>query len=386
MSKKLKIVMQTTYYHPHISGLTLYFQRLAEDLVALGHEVTVITARHDSDLEEEEIIKGVKVVRINPLIKINKGIIMPSIIWRSFNYIKHADVVHFNLPALESLPLSIIAKLTKTPIVTTYVCDITLPKFFLSDVLDKVTDIIHTWSLRLADKTASFTLDFAQNSRVMAPFSPTSQEVYPHVEIQEEKEQGIQLLEKNKSTPVIGMATRFAADKGIEFMLGAIPYLLKKYPKLKIAFAGNPSAIGEEKYKYMLNELFSQHEDRIILLGQLAPNQMPTFYRHLDVLVVSSTNSTEAFGMVQVEAMFEGTPVVATNLPGVRIPIQVTGMGEIAKIADSEDLAKQISKVLNSPKKYIQSVGKLKDIFNNKSTVKRYLQIYTDAMQPKTAK
>lgn len=380
MNKPLKIVMQTTYYSPHISGLTLYFQRLAEDLAQAGHQVTVITAKHEAELASQEIINGVNVIRIDPLIKVNKGIIMPAIIWKSFRYIKDADVVHFNLPAIESLPLSIIAKLTRTPIVTTYVCDITLPKFFLSRLVDKAIDWIHIWSLKLADKTVSFTLDFARNSRIMANFAPTSVEIYPHVEINSGESKEIPVLDNIKTKPLIGMATRFAADKGIEYMLRALPLLSYQYPDIKLAFAGNPSAIGEERYKLMLNKLFAKYQDRIIILGQLEPEQMPEFYRHLDVLVVSSVNSTEAFGMVQVEAMFEGTPVVATDLPGVRVPIEVTGMGEIADIANSSSLADRIKQVLEAPQNYYKPVGKLKEIFNNKRTLTEYLEVYRQAI------
>ena len=54
---------------------------------------------------------------------------------------------------------------------------------------------------------------------------------------------------------------------------------------------------------------------------------MGSFYTCIDVLVVPSINSTEAFGLVQVEAMMMGVPVVASDLPGVRVPVQKQGWG-----------------------------------------------------------
>ena len=53
----MKILMQTTYYYPHVSGLTIFFQRLAESLARQKHEVTVVTSLHDQKLPRTEKIK-----------------------------------------------------------------------------------------------------------------------------------------------------------------------------------------------------------------------------------------------------------------------------------------------------------------------------------------
>ena len=76
--------------------------------------------------------------------------------------------------------------------------------------------------------------------------------------------------------------------------------------------------------------------------------------------------------------MLEGTPVVATDLPGVRVPIQTTGMGEIAKIADSEDLARKIVNVLNKKKSF--STAALSK-FKKQSVIETNLQLYKDLLK-----
>ncbi len=369
--------MLTTYYHPHVSGLTLYFQRLAEEYVELGHNVTILCAQHDKNLKNKEIIKGVKVIRTPYLFKINKGMILHKIIIDAWKPLKEADVLHNNLPSIEALPVVILAKLFRKPIVTTYVCDITLPKFFGSKLLDKIIDINHHLVLRLSDTVASFTLDFAKHSRVLKGYYKNTVEVLPIVELNKKHIIKINELE-NSPHPRIGMATRIAADKGIDYMVNALPTIWKIFSTAELFIVGTINAVGEEKYLEKLKPLFNKYEDKIHLLGQIDPNAMPYYFKNIDVLVVASTNSTEAFGMVQVEAMLEGTPVVATDLPGVRVPIQTTGMGEIAKIADSEDLAKKIISVLNKDKSY--SMDALHK-FNKKSVIETNLNLYKDLLK-----
>jgi glycosyltransferase involved in cell wall biosynthesis len=79
---------------------------------------------------------------------------------------------------------------------------------------------------------------------------------------------------------------------------------------------------------------------------------MAAFYPNLDVLIVPSLNSTEAFGLVQIEAMMNGVPCVASDLPGVRQPVMNTGMGKIIPIGNSAALAEAILDILAQPDQY----------------------------------
>ncbi|MEK9179539.1 MAG: glycosyltransferase family 4 protein, partial [Patescibacteria group bacterium] len=89
---------------------------------------------------------------------------------------------------------------------------------------------------------------------------------------------------------------------------------------------------------------------QVTFLGKLSKSQLSAFYSFIDVLVLPSINKTESFGMVQAEALLSGTPVVASNLPGVRVPIQLTKWGFISEIGNTESLATQIDKALHLKK------------------------------------
>jgi glycosyltransferase involved in cell wall biosynthesis len=149
--------------------------------------------------------------------------------------------------------------------------------------------------------------------------------------------------------PVIGMAARFATEKGVEVLVNALPQILGKYPQALVQFAGPyQNIIGEEAYSARLMPQISRFEDEghWKFLGSLNPEEMAAFYPNIDVLVLPSLNSTEAFGLVQIEAMINGVPCVASNLPGVRQPVLRHGMGKIVPIGDSRALADAVIEVV----------------------------------------
>ena len=156
-------------------------------------------------------------------------------------------------------------------------------------------------------------------------------------------------------SPVIGMATRFATEKGVEILLDALPGILEKYPRAQVLFAGQyRDVMGEQAYFERLMPVIKQYEQagNWKFLGNLDLTQMAAYYPNLDVLVVPSLNSTEAFGLVVLEAMLNGTPCVASALPGVRQPVRMHGMGRVAEIGDAAGLAESILDVLDHPEKY----------------------------------
>src|SRR5690606_34161671 len=118
-------------------------------------------------------------------------------------------------------------------------------------------------------------------------------------------------------------------------------------------------------------------------LGALHGAELTAFYKNLDVLVIPSLNSTESFGLVQIEAMINGAPVVSSNLPGVRQPVTMTGMGQVVPIGDHEALARAIIEVLDNHEQYQRPAGVIADSFSPQQTAAEYVRLFEELMQGK---
>jgi glycosyltransferase involved in cell wall biosynthesis len=180
-------------------------------------------------------------------------------------------------------------------------------------------------------------------------------------------------------SPVIGMASRFASEKGVEILLDALPRILESHPNAMILYAGQyEDVLGEEEYAQRLFSIIKKYQARgqWKFVGVLSPTEMASFYPNLDVLVVPSLNSTESFGLVQIEAMINGVPVVASDLPGVRQPVGITGMGRIFPVGDSQGLASALISLFEQPSKYVSDQDEVAKKFTSDAAAVAYEDLY----------
>jgi glycosyltransferase involved in cell wall biosynthesis len=186
---------------------------------------------------------------------------------------------------------------------------------------------------------------------------------------------------------VIGISARLASEKGVEILLKALPIVLKEFPNVLVLHAGPyEDIIGEEDYAERLAPLFQRYKEHYKLLGTLHGEELTAFYKSIDVLCICSLNSTESFGLVQIEAMRNGVPVAACNLPGVRQPVAMTGMGEITSAGDHEALAKALINILREKKKYVQDKQLIANSFDPSETAAAYLALFNDLRNGKLSR
>lgn len=376
----MRVLVALTYYRPYTSGLTIYAERLAVGLAARGHHVTVLTSQYDPSLPQHEVLRGVNVVRVPVAARISKGVIMPTFGIEATRLALTHDVLSLHMPQFDAPGLALRGRLQGKPVVLTYHCDLQLPPGLFNRIVDRVVQVSNLAAGMLATKIVAYTDDFATHSPYLSRFRHKVEIIPPPVEIPDSDDADVEAFRQryNLQGPVIGMAARLAAEKGVEVLLGALPAILNKYPNARVLFAGPfEQVLGEEAYARRLAPLFEQYRNNWTFLGTLSQRELATFFRACDAVTVPSLNSTESFGLVQVEAMLCGTPSVASNLPGVRQPVIQTGMGKVVPIGDAAALATALLEIIDNPDTFHRSREHIAERFSTDRTITEYEALFT---------
>jgi glycosyltransferase involved in cell wall biosynthesis len=353
----MHILMALTYYRPHYSGLTIYAEREARALVARGHQVTMLTSRFDRSLKEHEFRDGVEVIRPKVWFHVSKGVIMPSMPAWAWKLARRADVVHLHVPQLDAAPISIICKLLHKPVILTYHCDLRLPRGVVHTIANQVSNLANSITAALADIVVTNTRDYAESSAFLRRYLHKLMPLYPPVEVENITSADLEAFRGKfnvqRGQRIIGIAARLATEKGVEYLAEALPAVLQRYPSARVLFVGPyQHVVGEEQYARRILSIIEPLGEHWSFLGVVTPVEMSAFFHESEVFVLPSLNSTESYGMVQVEAMSCGTPVIASDLPGMRIPVLKTGGGLLIPAASHQELAAAMIAILGDPERY----------------------------------
>lgn len=384
----MKILIVLTYYRPHTSGLTIYAERLAKAFVQRGHQVTVLTSQFDRTTALNEVVDGVRIVRVPVLFRLSKGVIMPKFGRYATRLVKEHDVVQLHLPQFDAAGIAFRGRLWNKPTVITYHCDLKMPPGFISKAANFAVHLANRLAALFTHGFVAYTKDFATHSPYLSANLKKVRVIQPPVIMPETTDQAILDFGKNHQTaehhPVIGMATRFASEKGVEVLLNALPTVGEKYPNFKVLYAGTyKNVMGEEKYYERLFPAIHQYQQQgqWEFLGNLSPFEMAAFYPNLDMICVPSLNSTESFGLVQIEAMINGTPSIASALPGVRQPVLQHEMGKIVKIGDAQALAEAIIAIADDQKSYVRDPEPIRQFYHPLQVAQQYEEFFTELLE-----
>lgn len=335
-------------YRPEIGGVEIVAEAIAKILKENNYESQVLTYNNINKLKEE-IIDEVKVKRLPTIFQ--KG----SVRW-SNKYKKnmkmesnHTDIIIFHFPSFQpEIDLLFRNKYKNAKKICFYHSDI-VGKGFLGNIYNK---LVTQSFLEKIDRIIVTSPNMKDSSKELEKFQDKI-EVVPlfvdtnHFYYREKNKRELLLSRfKNKKEKIVMYIGRLGRYKGLEYLIKAFQNLDKK--KGLVIIGKGPK---EEKLKTKAYELNLEHD--VLFLAHVPYEELPEYYSSADLFVLPSTDRGEAFGLVAIEAMACGVPVITTELGTGTSFHNIDGVtGKVIEPRNSIALAKAINEILENPNKY----------------------------------
>ncbi|HLC94821.1 MAG TPA: glycosyltransferase family 4 protein [Patescibacteria group bacterium] len=371
----MKILFVSTYFVPYLSGLTVYPYRLLRHLAAKGSSIHVLTFAHTKNLPLREKKEGISIERVSYWFKISKGFCAPFFIVSVLRSLSSSDVMIINQPSVEGLIAIVLARLLGKSVISLYHCTLHLGDSLFHRILAWVVNKVIFIELILSHHIVATSEDYVRNTMTEKLHRKTTIIAPPIISYPTSEDVQTAFARQKGGNIWIGFCGRVAREKGIEYAVGASQYI---HTPTVFVFAGpyGEDVVGEEEYYQKIKKLLITQNISHIFLGKLTDDQLGAFYCAIDVLAMCSINSTEAFGMVQAEAMLAGTPVVASDMPGVRVPISLAGMGYLFRPRDPQDLAEKLEKAIKNRKELSKKQNIAEKVFDIKKFYTKWEEVF----------
>jgi len=316
-------------------GVQEHIRGLAEALIELGHEVSVISPADDDDALPGYVVPAGRALPVpynGSVARLAFGFLSASRVrrWvREGNF----DVLHVHEPTAPSLSL-LACWVADGPIVATVHTAIPRSRAMhaaqpiLATALEKIGG-----QIAVSEAARTTLVEHLGGDAVLIP-------------------NGVSVRRFEKAEPLpgwpgtggaIGFLGRLDEPrKGLPVLLRAFELLGPDRPGLRLLIAGR----GDEEE--ILSRVPAPLRSRVVLLGQVGDADKVRMLHSVDVFCAPNTGG-ESFGIVLAEAMAAGAPIVASNLDAFRRVLRGGKAGELFENGDADDLAAAAGRLLDDP-------------------------------------
>lgn len=363
----MDILQVNKYYYPQVGGIENVVRNIAEGLP--DSYSTQVLSTQPRGFGRNEQHNGVEIRKTSSLGAVMSVPLAPTFPAHLRSMSQETDVVHHHIPN----PLSTVSQLATSTddaaVVATYHSDIVrqstalkLYRPILQRFLDSVDRILVT-SKRLLDQ-----------SQVLSPYKDKCEVVPLSVDLTAIDSESPPKFDVETTDPVVLFVGRLNYYKGVEYLIDAIEDV-----EAELLVAGD----GERRSALEQRARDRKVEDRTQFLGYVSDDKLASLYRAADLFVLPSVEPSEAFGIVQLEAMARGLPVINTSLPtGVPWVSQDGETGLTVPPRDPSALADAINELLEDDTRRQeygrQARKRVERKFSREEMIQRIQRIYQE--------
>jgi glycosyltransferase involved in cell wall biosynthesis len=354
----LRIAHLTATFPPYEGGAGRVCYYNALGLVERGHQVEVFTAAQPSNPLDNHLSASLCVHRLKPLLQIGNAPLLPGLLT-----LHGFDILHLHLPFIFGAELTWLLRLLRgLPYVVTYHNDL-IGEGSRRALFETYSRVSLPLVIGGARKIAAVTLDHALHSHAAALFEHRRNDLVDipngvdieHFKADNAARQFVRArLNLASNTPValfVGALDRAHHYRRVDLLLEAVRAL----PDLSLLIVGD----GDTRAEYEAQAQALGVSERVRFVGKIAHPELPAYYNAADIVVLPS-ELQESFGMVLIEGMACGKPVVASSIPGVRSIVRDGVDGVIIQPGSAEALTVGIGTLLASDLRAMGAAGRAK--------------------------
>lgn len=378
--KKMKILQVNKLYYPEVGGIEKTLQQVSEGLNGTVDLKVLVCQKKGPKAQEQ--VNGVRVYRAGSLGVVASVPVSLSFLWKLRQMSKNMDIVHFHMP----FPLGDLGCLLsgyRGKVVAYWHSDVVKQKRWM--VLYR--PIMETF-LKRADVILVGAQGIAEGSDYLGPYLDKCR-VVPFAVTNQVLNDGARYLGANgynREHEAIHFlfVGRLVYYKGVPLLLEAVEHLLKQDEyknKIKLTIIGK--GILEEELKQKCRD--AGMENQVEFLGQISDERLRACYEAADVFVLPSTERSEAFGLVQLEAMAYGLPVINTNVKSGVPQVSIHGQtGLTVEPNSASQLAEAMEWMLSRPQERI-AMGeaarkRVEENFTEQVLIRNLQEIYKELL------
>lgn len=318
-----------------------------------------------------------RIFRAKTWFKAYSTMVSPAMVWKLWRMRKDYSLIHIHHPD----PMAALALLLsghKGPVVLHWHSDIEKQKLLL-----RLYKPLQDWLLRRADLIVGTTSVYLEESPFLKGFQDKTLAVPIGIdEVSPDPEAVARVRDKYPGKKLVFSLGRLVGYKGYSVLVQAAKHL----PDDCLVLIGGSGPLKEDLQRQVDREGL---DGKVKLLGRIPDEELPAFYGACDLFCLSSILKTEAFAIVQVEAMSCGKPIVATQIPGSGVP-WVNKSGESGLNVPPRDpvaLARAIGAMLSDDKlRASLSAGarrRYEELFRKETMVDRVVLAYKEVLKRK---